>query len=469
MRMRVLGIVIFLILGAIIGFLQPFAPGLTQQGHWTLMAVVMAVGLWIFGNRWLPMSVGALIMLLIFVLAGLKNGLIFNGFTGRAIWILIPALFFGFALTKSGLGKRLAYWVIRLFKPGYVSLAIAWIIIGIILSILTPAGTVRMVIVVPIAASMIEICRIQHGSRGAGFIMLVAWLMVLLPGGAWLTGSLNGPMAIGFFSATPGLENVITGSAWFKAMFVPTLILTVLVLLGLFRFMKPAEKLTVSRDVFIAEYKALGPISRGEIAVLVILLLTFVLLVTAQFTMISEIAICMGAFALLAVCGVIGVKDIGPGINWDFVLFLASLLGLAAIFKETGVSAFLSLTFAPAVSAVAFSPWVLLPVAALALFAWRFLEVAQLLPTIPFLVPFLPGLLSEHGIHPLVVYLVFMMAGNFFFLSYQQPFVILVESLSGKSGWTAGQLRQAGLIYAAACLITLVISIPYWMAVGYIK
>jgi di/tricarboxylate transporter len=469
LKFRILGIIAFLILGAVIGFLQPFAPALAQQGHLTLMAVVMAVGLWIFGNGKLPMTVGAMLMLLIFVLAGLKNSLIFNGFTGRAIWILIPVLYFGFALSKTGLGKRLAYWVIRLFKPGYFSLAIAWVIIGVLLSILTPSGTVRIVIVVPIAASMIEICRIQHGSRGAGFIMLVAWMMCIIPGSAWLTGSLNGPMALGFFGAVPGLENIITGSAWFKAMFVPTFILAILVILGLFRFMKPVEKLNVPRDVFVAEYNALGPISRSEIAVLVILLVTFVLLVTAQFTLISEIAICMGAFALLAVCGVIGIRDIGPGINWDFVLFLATVMGLATIFKETGVSAFLSSTFAPGVNALAFSPWVLLPAAALALFAWRFLEVAQLLPTIPFLVPFLPGLLGEHGVHPLVMYLVFIMASNFFIMSYQQPFAILGESLSGKSGWTAGQLRQAGLIYTICCVVTLLVSIPYWMVVGFIK
>jgi hypothetical protein len=67
------------------------------------------------------------------------------------------------------------------------------------------------------------------------------------------------------------------------------------------------------------------------------------------------------------------------------------------------------------------------------------------------------------------MFLLFVMAGNFFFFAYQQPFAILGESLAGQAAWTAGQLRAAGIIYVGACLATLALSIPYWMLVGLIK
>jgi di/tricarboxylate transporter len=49
-----------------------------------------------------------------------------TGYTSSAVWVLVPALFFGFALMKTGLGKRIAYFVLKTFassscKPRKIS------------------------------------------------------------------------------------------------------------------------------------------------------------------------------------------------------------------------------------------------------------------------------------------------------------------------------------------------------------
>jgi anion transporter len=469
LKIRITGIAVFILISIFLGIARPFAPGLNPQGHMVLVGVLAALGFWIFGAGRLPLTVGTICLLLVPLIGGVKLPLVFNGFTSRAVWILIPALFFGFALAKTGLGKRLAYWVIRSFKPGYLGFAVSWVIIGIVLSILTPSITVRFAIMVPVAAAMVEICRLQYGSRGASFIMLVAWSMALIPGTGWLTGSLWGPSSIGFFGATPGLENVITFDSWLKAMLLPAELLALLFVVGLYLFLKPKEKLEMKMDVFKEQYKALGPMSLREKATLVILIITFVLLVTAQYTGISDAGICMGAFVLLALSGVIGPKDIGPAISWDMVLFMGAIIGLGAVFQETGVTAFLNRSFAPAIGSLAINPLVLIIVFLVVLFIWRFFEVAQLMPTMPFLLPFFPALAVTYGIHPLVLHVTMIMAANCFFMAYQQPFVIVGESLAGKAVWTPGHLRLAGIIYFVACLLSVSLSIPYWLAVGLIK
>ncbi|MBA4422586.1 MAG: tricarboxylate transporter, partial [Syntrophus sp. (in: bacteria)] len=155
MNIRLLGIVLFTVAGLSIGIIKPFAPDLNPLGHAVLMSVFVAVGIWIFGTKWVPLSIGSMVMLLLLTLSGVKNSIAFNGYTTRAIWILIPALFFGFALNSTGLGKRLAYWVIGLFKPSYFSLTLSWVIIGLILSALTPSIMVRIAIVIPIAVASV--------------------------------------------------------------------------------------------------------------------------------------------------------------------------------------------------------------------------------------------------------------------------------------------------------------------------
>jgi anion transporter len=464
-----LGILAAVIIGSLISIYKPFAPELGPQGHMVLTATIVAVGLWVFGGKWLPIAIPGLVLLLILVASGLKYSLVFNGFTYRALWILIPALFFGFALTATGLGRRIAYWVISMFKLRYSTLTISWVVISFFLSLLTPSITVRIAIVIPIAVAIAEICRLQYGSKGSSFILLVAWSMVLIPGTGWLTGSLWGPMGIGFFGSTPGLEDLINFTSWLKAMLLPAILLSFLFILSLYRFMKPRQEIKIDREVFRSEYKGLGPMSFREKATLSVLAVTFLLLVTAQVHRIPDVAVCMGAFILLVAIGVIKVNDIGSGISWNLVLFFGAAMGLNLIFQETGLSKFLGDVFYPFVSTLAANPWILLFVLFFFLFLWRFLDVTQLYTTMAFILPFLPLLSTNFGIHPLVIFAIVIMAGNCFFAAYQQPFVVAAESIAGKAAWTSAQLRKAGLLYFVACMITLAISIPYWMAAGLIK
>lgn len=463
------GIGLLAILAILIWVLKPFAPELGDQGHCVIAATIIAAGLWVLGSKWIPISVSGLVLLAILITSGMKYSLVFNGFTYRALWILIPALFFGFALTSTGLGRRIAYWVIRMFNPGYLALTISWVIIGILLSVLTPSITVRIAIVIPIAVAIVEIWKLKYGSSGSGYIQLVAWSMVLIPGTGWVSGSLWGPMGIGFFSSTQGLENVINFGSWLKAILVPSLILSLLFVILLYKFMKPKDRLTVTRDVFKDEYRTLGAISFREKATLVILAFTFMLVVTAQWHNIPDVTIYLGAFVLLVALGVIGVNDLSRGISWNLVIFFGVAMGLNTIFQESGVSRFLGDTFYPLVTSIADHSWILLFSTLIFLFVWRFLDVTQLYVTMAFLLPFLPGLEADFGIHPLVLFTIVIMAGNCFFAAYQQPFVIAAESIAGKAAWSSGQLRKAGVLYFIACLFTLLVSIFYWEAVGLIK
>jgi anion transporter len=467
--LRLAGIAAFIIAAALISILKPFAPALSPSGHMVLTATLVAVGLWVLGGKWMPLSIGGLVLLLILVASGMKYSLVFNGFAYRALWILIPALFFGFALTATGLGRRIAYWVISKFNPSYLTLTLSWIIIGLLLSVLTPSITVRIAIVIPIAVAITEICKLKYGSNGASFILLVAWSMVLIPGTGWLTGSLWGPMGMGIFGSTAGLEGIITFDSWLKALLLPAIVLSLVFITLLYKFLKPPQGIRVDRAAFKSEYRTLRKISFQEKATLIILALTFLLLVTAQLHQIPDVAICLGAFVLLVTLGIIRVNDIGSGISWNLVIFFGAAMGLNSIFQETGVSRFLGDSFTPLANNLGSNVWLLLFGFLIFLFIWRFLDITQLYATMAFLLPLLPVLAANFQINPLVIFAVVIMAGNCFFAAYQQPFVVAAESIAGKASWSHGQLRKAALLYFAACLVTLAVSIPYWKLVGLIK
>ena len=173
-----------------------------------------------------------------------------------AVWVLIPALFFGFALAKTGLGRRIAYRVLKTFEPSYLGIVVSWFIIGLILSALTPSITVRLSVMMPIAISVVEACKLAERSRGSALICLVAWGTAVLPGTGWLTGSLWGIFMMGFYPAE--MKPLVTFDSWFAYMAVPWFLVTIMFVALLYVIMKPKEPLAISRDVFREQYVRVG-------------------------------------------------------------------------------------------------------------------------------------------------------------------------------------------------------------------
>ena len=185
-----IGFALFVLAALWIMLAKPFAPGLESIGHLMLGAALIAIGIWVLKPFGLPYSMGAVFLAAFALIAGLKPQLVFSGFAEPAVWTLIPALFFGTVLRKTGLGKNIAFAIIRLFRPSYPSLICALTVIGIVLSVFTPSMTVRVAIVIPIAAQCCELYGLKKGSKGQSLIMLTAFSMAILPGSGWLTGVL---------------------------------------------------------------------------------------------------------------------------------------------------------------------------------------------------------------------------------------------------------------------------------------
>lgn len=273
------GFSVFLILGIIVGVSQIFHPALDLRGHLTLMMLIITIGLWIFKPLNLPFSVSGGLFMASLLAFGVPAANVFSGFSGTAVWSLIPALYFGFVLAKTGLGKRIAYFGMKSIKVTYPNLLMMWTVIGVVLSMLTPSITVRVVIVTPIALQCVQICKLPEGSKARSLILITAWGMAVIPGVGWLTGSLAGPMMSGFYASIPGL-GAIDFASWARVSLLPIAVITILTVFTGYFVLKPSEKLDISKEVFQEEYRKLGPVSRNETITGIVLVACFLMFVT---------------------------------------------------------------------------------------------------------------------------------------------------------------------------------------------
>lgn len=462
---KVLGVAAFVLIGLIVGIVKPFT-GLADQGHYILATVIVTLGFWIFRPGGLPFMAGGAVLVAGGLIFALKINVVASGFISPAVWVLIPALYFGFVLQKTGLGKRIAYLVLKSFEPSWLSMAVSWFLIGIALSALTPSITVRIAIVIPIAVSVVEACKLAPHSKGAAFISIIAWAMCLLPGTGWLTGSLTGPIMLGFLP--PELKPMATFDAWFQILALPWFLVTVAFILLIYLTMKPTEPIGIPRDTFKKQYDALGPISRQEVIASIVLVGSLIMFTTEKIHGIPTAATAMAALFLLIVFRIIALPEISSGVNWDVILFFGVAISLSTIFVTAKVSDWIGPILQPGLLSLAVSPLMFLLVATLVIMLIRFIDVPWGFSTIALTVPVLIPIFNQFGIHPLVSSMPYIIGINFFLLSYQQPFVLMAEGVMQGKGWAPNHVTIAGLSYIAAVVIALLISIPYWRMLGVI-
>ncbi|MCL2093762.1 MAG: anion permease [Treponema sp.] len=458
------GLVVLLALYVMLA--SPFSPGLGAQGHTMMGGVLIAIGIWVLKPFALPYSVGGLFLAAFGLIAGLRPGLVFSGFAEPAVWTLVPALFFGTVLRKTGLGKNMAFGIMRLFRPSYPSLICAWVCIGVVLSIFTPSMTVRVAIMIPIAMQCCELCQLKKGSRGQSLIMLTAFAMALLPGSGWLTGVLWGPIVQGVYDGVPQMTGLITFDSWLSVMLIPQLGVSALLVLVSYFVLKPQE--TISPEVFASLIKEKIVFSGDEKKAGVILLASFALFITSGLHGIPTAAICLGAVVLFFLFRILGPDDIGGGISWDMVLYTGMALGINSIFSTTGISAWLSGIIVPAIGPVAGNPLIFALVMLLILFAWRFFDIAMFIPTMAVLIPVLPSIQEAYGISPLLWLPLFIMAANCFFMNYQNMWAVMGTSLAGDRSWTPRHLGTYGIIYFISCAVLIALMVPLWLRMGLI-
>ena len=448
-----------------IALTKPFSADLSGSGHIMLCGLIITLSIWIFRPFNLSYSAGGLFLAFFSLALGLKLETVFFGFTQSAPWIMITALSFGFALLKTGLGKRIALGIIKLFKPSYLSLVFAWVLIGVALSILTPSTTVRVAIIIPIAIQCCELCKLEKGSKGNALILLTAFAMATIPGTGWLTGVLWGPIIQGMINAQPGLEGIVTFNSWFGVVFVPVIVSTVLLIAGSLIFMKPGEPIRKDAINEIKEQPK-TKMSRNEVITAVILVAVFLMFLLGEVHGLPSVMLCLAAAFALFLTGVLETNDFNVGVNWDLVIFVGMTISLGAIFAETGISQWLAGIVVPALAPIAGSPWIFVFSIMVLMFLWRFVDVATFIPTIAIMAPILPAIQQAYGISPLIWQAVFVMAGNAFFMAYQNMWAVMSRSIAGDRAWDNKRMGTYGVIYFISCMLALVVAIPMWISNG---
>ncbi len=455
------------IVGAVAGILVslailalPSVGALDALGQRALAFIALGVVFW--ATDVLSAGITALLVLGLMLATGLPAADVLKGFSVSAFWILVSVLFFGHAMDKTGLARRIAYRILLVFPGTYAGILLAFLCIGSVLALGIPSMTVRTAIIMPIAWALVQALNLELPSRGSALIILSTFEMAVLPGCAILTGALWGPHLIGLFGAQ-NLE--LTWLGYAAVMFIPTLLWCLLVLAGNMLVLRPSGTLGVTGDIARSELERLGGMSRSEVMTASVVGLSVLAWASQPWHKIPPEAIGMLALSALFATQVLAPAEISTGISWPLALFVGGVLSVSNVMTKYKINDWLSSFIIPAVDPVVGNALLLALVLGVGVMAMRFIDPVGFISITAFFPP-LAKVAPSWGVSPLVLAGIIVLPLHVFWFSYQNIWIVITDGVTKKQAYTDGDRVKLAHVYAVTTLIGIAMAVGYWKLTG---
>jgi di/tricarboxylate transporter len=439
---------------------MPAQPGLSRTAQLVLAITAFSALSWAL--QVMSNGITAVLMMALLILAGVRPPLALSGFSGGPFWVLLPVLFYGFAMRKTGLAERLSYYILSLFPCTYTGILSAFFAIGFVLALGIPSMTVRTAIMTPIAWALVQSLGLPALSRSSALIVLTAIEMAVVPGIAFLYGSLSGPIVYASFQAK---QLPLTWLAYARVITVPTLLLCGLILIGNQFLLRPDFPIQGDHGFARNRLRALGSFKLPECITAAVVMVSIVFWATDQYHHLPSFLIGMLGVAIFALSGILKDEDIATAVSWPLLLFLGGVFGLANVIQEYKVTDWFAGFFVPLAQGIGSHVVVLVIAMALIMFLLRFLDPSSFIAiSVQFLS--IVDVTRAAGLPPLVLMAPIIIACVPFWMTYQNFWVAMGEGLTSNQAFTARHRVRLANGYALCVLISLTVAVGYWKLIG---
>lgn len=378
-----------------------YVDGLSLHGMKFL--ALLAVLVVLFMLEPMPLEIIAIFIGVSLVLTGITDvKTAWAPYMHPVVVFVMCCLIFALALDKSGITKRLAYFIIK--KAGTNVVKFTFILagsLGIASSFLHDAAACAIGIVTILP--LMKAAGINAGSRTGNFMMLSIPFACSCGGMGTLIGGGRCMVAAAFLKEFTGIE--ITFFEWFKYAMPMAIVTVPVAILVVYFVFRPDQKIKLPE--FDLE---IGKMTSAELKTLIIIGLTFTLWLTKGLHGIHYSVTGMIGVAFLIFTNIIEWEDIHKNLEWGTALFIfGGGISLGLAMGYSGAAKYLSALFFPLVQG---GGWILLFIGVGvfgALITNAMANVAAAALILPIIIP----LAQLEGVNPVVMALCLGMSTSF--------------------------------------------------------
>jgi CRP-like cAMP-binding protein/di/tricarboxylate transporter len=448
---------------AAIAWSLPVFGGLSPAGLHVLLTVGALVLLGFLDV--LPNHLLALVLIAVWVVLGIAPvEVAASGFASSTWFLLLASMAIGAAVARSGLLYRGAVELVRRLPASHRIRCLTLGALGVVLSPGMPDPAGRVMLATPLAQDIAETLRYPERSQGSAGLALATYFGFGMMGPLFLTGSSGALIAYGLLPAEARAQ--IDWVHWFLAALPTCLILFVLTMGFVLMRYRPEGPDDLPEATLALQGRVLGPLSRDEWSVLIILGLLLAGFSTQSLHGIAPAWLAIAAVAVLFLVRALDDAALRDGVNIGFLLYVGVILSFAGIFAHVGLDDWLVQSLAGLGGVIAGRPLVcLLLVAAMA--AVLSITLRPSLIALLLAAALIPTAASA-GVHPWIVMFTAMLANNLWLYPQQNVLYQAAYFATGERSFSHEQARPLAFAYAAFVIIALLSSIPYWRWLGLI-
>lgn len=291
----------------------------------------------------LPAPIIGAILTLLYTLFVTKPAVAFSSWTTFLPWMCFAALIIAQSLNRTGLGKRIALKCMLFLGASYTKTLIGFAISGIILALLVPSGLARVVVFVAIAQGLVSALDVDPNSRMSSSFILAAFMAAVAPGLFCVTATEMNLLAVQHVSQSEGITvsyvDFLFQMAPFSLFYIFISFLLIYVVRGKERLPDEGNL----KKVLEERLAELGPVSRDEIKIFLILFIGFLAFVTEQWHGYpgAWLFAIIGMACFLPGIDLANEKDLRQ-INLGFLIFLAACMSIGAVAQSCDIPQWLA-------------------------------------------------------------------------------------------------------------------------------
>ncbi|MFO1195691.1 MAG: anion permease [Burkholderiaceae bacterium] len=256
-----------------------------------------------------------------------------SGFSNTTVWLIFAAFMFALGYEKTGLGKRIALWLVKAMGRRTLTLGYAVVLADLLLAPFTPSNTARSGgTVFPVIRNLPALYDSKPNDpssrRIGGYLMWVALAATCVTSSMFLTALAPNLLAVELMSKTAKVS--VTWMEWFTA-FAPigVLLLAVIPLLT-WALYKPEVKGGDEVPAWAREELAqMGGFSRREATMALLVLVALALWIFGG-DAVNATTVAIGVIALMVLGKVVSWDDVLANKSaWNTLVWFATLVALA--------------------------------------------------------------------------------------------------------------------------------------------
>ena len=388
------------------------------------------------------------------------------------IWLIVIAFMIARGFIKTGLSKRIAYYLLKILGRNTLGLAYGLSVTDIALAPAIPSTTARAGgVIYPIA----EALAINFNSnpkddsrkRIGTFLMLTISHINDITSAMFLTAFTGNLLAAKLVTSSLGIT--LGWGQWFIAAIAPCLASFIIIPLVIYFLTNPVLKKTPEAPKLATEeLKKMGPVTSKEIIMGSTVILLLVFWIFGNKLDIDSTTTAFIGLTLLILTGVLSWDDIkGEKAAWDTLIWFAALLMMAGQVNKLGVTKWLGNTIGNAIEGhLGESSWVLVIIILCTVYVYLHYFFASGNAHIAALFPVFLSVAIALGVPQMIAIFALVICTNYFgsitqFANARNPLLFAEGFVPVKTWWKVGFVCSV-----VNLIIVFTIGLLWWKMIG---